>query len=144
MPFTPIFLSTRGRVTPGLSASTMKAQMLRVLTRGRVAGLGEDDEPVGLHPARDPALRAVEHEAVSTSVGRCVRAHPRDVGSGARLAETERRALRALGDARQVPLLLLLVARDHDRAGRQSGQQQHESEHVGVLGDLLDGERRDP
>ncbi len=27
MPLTPIFLSTRGRVTPGLSASTMKPHM---------------------------------------------------------------------------------------------------------------------
>ena len=46
--------------------------------------------------------------------------------------------LRPGGDARQVPLLLLLRAGDHDRPGRQARQQQHERARVRVLRHLLD------
>ena len=44
------------------------------------------------------------------------------------------------GDARQVALLLLLVAGDQDRPRGQPGQQEHQGGGVGVLGHLLDGD----
>ena len=67
-------------------------------------------------------------------------AHAHDVAAGLGLGQPERRPLRAVGDAGQVLLLLLLAAGDHHRPGRQPGQQQHERRGVRVLGHLLDGD----
>ena len=59
---------------------------------------------------------------------------------GARRAR-RRCALCPVRDPRQVALLLLLGARDHDRAGREAREQQHQPRDVRVLGDLLDRDR---
>jgi len=43
---------------------------------------------------------------------------------------------------REVALFLFFGARDHDRSRRQSGEEEHQTEHVGVLGDLFNGDRQ--
>src|SRR5665213_1504039 len=47
----------------------------------------------------------------------------------------------ARGDSREVALLLFFGTGDHDRPRRQSREEQHQTEHVGVLRDLFNRER---
>ena len=95
-----------------------------VVAGGRFLRLGEHRVPVGLHDARHPALGAAEDVLVAVLDG--LGAHAHDVGAGLGFGQAERAALVAGGDAGQVLLLLLLGAGDHDRAGWQPGEQQHE------------------
>ncbi len=73
-------------------------------------------------------------------VGHPAGAHAHDVAARLGLGEPEGGPLGPLRDARQVLLLLRLGAGDHDRAGREAGEQQHQGGRVGVLGHLFDGD----
>ena len=96
-----------------------EAPDVAVLAQRRVTDLREDDEPVGLHAPRDPALGSVENEAARlVGVLAGARAHTRDVRTRAGFGEAEGGARRALGNAGEVALFLLFVAGDHDRARR--------------------------
>ena len=57
-----------------------------------------------------------------------------------RLGQPEGGPLAAVGDARQVALLLLVRSGDEQGTGGEAGEQQHEGGGVGVLGHLLDGQ----
>ncbi len=119
-----------------------EASDVAVVPRRGVAGLGEDHEPVGLHGPRDPALRAVQARSRPRRRGpsrtRVFMPATSEPAPGSERQNEARWVTR--GDTRQITLLLLFGARDHDRSGRQSSEQQHEPEHVRVLGHLFDGE----
>ena len=104
-----------------------------------VAGIGEQADPVGLDAVGDPHLAAIDDVIVAVGAGigldRC------NVRSGARLGQAECRSTSPIGDPRQVALLLLLGSRDHDRSCRKPREQEHEPEHIRVLGHLFYRER---
>ena len=102
-------------MTPGVSIGTMKAEMPAMALR-RI-GLGEDDRPRGVAGVRDERLRAVQ-DVLVTAPHRG-RLQTRDVRAGVRLREPERAEDRRLEQRRQPRRLLLVGAREDDRAGAE-------------------------
>ena len=115
----PIFSRCFPMLRPGVSRSTMNAVTPSGAERpvdGRV-----DDEQVGDRRVRDEGLRAVQHVVIAVTAGD--RAHREDVGSGIRLAGAVGADQRAVAEARQIPLPLLVgaVEQDGNRVGPEMG-----------------------
>ena len=123
--------------------STMKAV---IESWARDAGspvLAKTRVPVGLAHTGHPALGAGEHPAalVPGAVSGAARVRmPATSLPACGLGEPEPGPDLTGGDTGQVALLLVVVAGDEHRAGRQPGEQQHQGGRVRVLGHLLDGD----
>ena len=140
-PRTPILWSVRPTSTPSHARSTMNAV---TESWARLVGSLVLAKTVYQSASRTPDIQHLvplsTQPPPDAGVGHAPGPHAHDVAARLRLGQPEGGPQGAVADARQVPLLLLLGAGDHDRARGQPGQQEHQRRRVGVLGHLLDGE----
>ena len=142
-PRTPILWSVRPTSTPSQARSTMNAV---TESWARLVGSLVLAKTVYQSASRTPDIQhlvplSTQPPVGGARVGHGPGPHAHDVAAGLGLGQPEGGPQRAVADAGQVALLLLLGAGDHDRPGGQPGEQEHQRRGVGVLGHLLDGER---